>query len=233
MIIGPNKSTNNLIFSIDAYNQKSYNNGDIWYDILNDKEVILNNSPTLVDYKNTKGISLDGVDDFIKFNEDFDINTLNSKFTIEFWVRWEQGTNCARLLDTSCGTYIRICTSSGRPSIDFRIFGSNLGIGVISESRWDIDDFLWFCSIAVDRQQGTGEYYFRFLENNNLNNDGIYTSTFTPGGLHSQSHNLTLGSDVGNSLFTKPTFFTFNIYDEKISLDEMVQNYESQKTRFE
>lgn len=212
---GSNVITDGLILSLDAANPKSYpGSGTIWSDISgNNYSASLVNSPT---YSPANGgtIFFDGTNDYADLNSNNIIAGTNP-FTIESFYKTTGGTNGA-------------------------IF-TNYGTGYLTGNVWFAGRYgLWINNsvYAVGAPLPLGTYHMvatrdgsgnvRLYVNGRLNNTGTLTGSIP------SNINFRIGSDVNgfNEQLTG-NLYSIKVYNRVLSLDEVVQNYNSQKSRFD
>lgn len=216
--------TDGLIFSVDAYNQKSYVSGDTTTNDLTSN----GNNGTLVNGVgfDDKTWTFDGVNDHINFG---DVDVLNSSpITVEFWMNPTSygGIGFGRIISK---------VSVQFPSNGFDVFlngGSNKSMGVkINGVNNLADNNLIFLDelvhIVVTHESGVGTTFYK-------NGEFVQTVTTTTSSIISNSEPLTIGdwgAQNGARAF-EGDISLCKTYNRLLSSEEIKQNYNALKWRF-
>lgn len=213
---GPKIVTNGLVLSLDAGSKKSYpGSGNTWYDLSgNGNDAVLYNSPTYTN-NNVHTFNFDETDDWAKV----DNATLLSKtaYTKVAWFRPESSTN--NILSGGSTTYGQHAFWMNSTSDSLRA-GHN---GTWTRVSYSPGDMLnkWWCGV-VTFNTTTG--WVLYLNGEQVDTD-VDTSTF------SGNQNILIGSYGGGNLFDGDIPIVM-VYNRVLSPQEVLQNYNAQKSRF-
>ena len=215
---GPNVIDNGLVLSLDAGNVKSYpGSGTIWYDKSgNDNNGTLTNGPTF----SGGSIVFDGVDDYVDTTFKASISIGNGNpFTISAF--FKTGNMTQQMLvacPDSPRFYIEVFNRSG-------VLVSHWGIGNNNNSS---------TSTAIINLNQIYNYVTTYdgnIAKGYLN--GVLTDTDTIG---SQSYNtnfLQIGKYASFlPLYLSGSMYTTQIYNRVLTAQEVLQNYNATKSRF-
>ena len=224
---GPKFVTDGLVLCLDAANPRSYISGaTVWNDLTyNISGGTLTNGPT---FSSTNGGSIvfDGSDDYI--NLPTGILSGTGDFTINQWI---QSTN-PTIGGTTFGNYPG--TPSVPPNGNFQIFFGTNFIGMwlgnnstyLGTSPWNtvLPEFTTSPVMITAQRQGTTTYFYI---NGQLKKTGSSSST-----IGNSSQPFRLGINTVNSETYRGTISTTQVYNRALSATEVLQNYNSTKSRF-
>lgn len=229
--VAPNVVRNGLVLDLDAANQKSYpGTGTGWSDLTpNGNNGTLTNGPTF-NSANGGSIVFDGVDDSVICTSNSTIDLTGSSITLMAWVYQIGSTAYKQIFAKASGTgatqrqyglYIVGAAGTGPvDSLGFEIRTNNgridSGSGQVTYNQWQ--------HVAGVYDGSKMYFYINGAQVGNVSQTGNITT---------QASNLYIGQfSVGN-------FSTFNgriscaqIYNRALSSAEVLQNYNSQKSRF-
>jgi hypothetical protein len=237
----PSIVSSNLILALDAANPKSYpGSGNTWFDITGrGNHGTLINGPS---YSSNSGgfISCDGVNDYIEIldNSIFDFGSNN--FSVEHWFRknatssnsnyW--GVNKWNSAGPGAGTnewFVTLGNSSSGigESIQFGIeSGSTLYEMVIPNTP---TLYLWNQVVAIRSGAGLSVYL-----------NGAMIGSSSPSGMASNTsvnnisgRNIRIANSALNNYYNKCDSSIVRIYRQALSADEVKQNYDATKKRYE
>jgi hypothetical protein len=223
---GPKIVTDGLVLALDAGSKKSYpDSGNTWSSLTNSYDGTLTNGPT---FNSTNGvIEFDGTDDYISFPSDSQYR-LTTNMTFSFRFNWNaQGagqTLMTRGPQSSIGFYW-IMIYSGRPYFQFRKADNSGYLGLhsstsLSQNTW----YTW--DIVVN---GTDVIMYidgAEFESWDVSSDGI--------GLAAYDNEIRIGSYASSmsTWFYSGDIGYARIYNRSLSIGEIQQNYNAQKSRF-
>jgi hypothetical protein len=234
----PNIVTEGLILYVDAANYKSLVSGDTtWNDITKTgDDGTLVNGP-IFNSTNNGSILFDGVDDYINFSELTPANTLNT-FSFGLWfspaITITSGSLATfsmlmesqdqRFTSTRPDNYIYFLTNG---ELVFATFTPTNNL-VSLQTTWNSDE--WY-QVFCTYEPITGEkklFINGELENSVTGVTGNYFNTFTHFGL---------GAYNASTIFSPTNAFNGNIsnfmvYDKTLSEQEVLQNYNTLKSRY-
>ena len=219
MYTGPNIITDGLVLYLDAANQKSYpSTGTVWTDLSGlGNNGTLTNGPTFSS-ANNGSIVFDGTNDFIAGNT---VALSGSAFTIGVWIK--------PLVTPVTKTFFSLgSVESANTALHLRFVSAiSLKMGFYSN---DID-------VTISNITGNWNYIAGTLETSRLRS--VYQNGFLK------------GSDTAISMFTGNTAYAIGnwvilggiqninaeitsvqIYNRALSSDEILQNYNATKSRF-
>jgi hypothetical protein len=225
---GPNVVTNGLVLALDAANSKSYpGSGTTWNDLSgNDNSGSLINGPT---YSSDNGGSIvfDGTNDYSTINNNSLARIGNSNHTITVWV------NNNIVSEEDC-----IGTGTGTGDILLMIFqGAGGGAGGFRGHAWGSTGD----SNTLDspRVIGTGNWNMLTQRvawggNMDLFENGVITATRVLIGNAPTSSRTTLyiGTRDGSNGLLNGKIAAIQIYNRALSSQEVLQNYNALKSRF-
>lgn len=227
MFIGPNISTNGLIFSVDAGSRKSYSgSGTNVSNLSTNYNGTLTNGPTF-DSSNGGVLSFDGSDDYISFPSDSRFR-LTTSMTFSFRFQWNSvgagQTLMTRGPQGSIG-FFWIMIYSGRPYFQFRKSDNSGYLGLhasssLSQNTW----YTW--DIVVDGTDVTMYIDGSEFESWDVSSDGI--------GLAAFDNEIRIGSYASSmsTWFYSGDIAYARIYNRPLSVSEIVQNHNNVKPRF-
>jgi hypothetical protein len=204
--------TNGLIFSLDAYNTKSYVSGDTTtYDLTTNE-----NNGTLINGVafDENAWDFDGVNDYVDLGLNSEIIPNTNDFTFEFWVNPNNWGS----------TYMPLFTTNVNGGM---WIGKN-GVNFVLRSYSQVDDLqtLTFPEIGewthlvVSRIGSTTAMYY----NTELVVSGTVTKNYVSG-------NSRIGDDFSNNNISSK-ISVMNYYNRGLTSTEIKQNYEALKHRY-
>ena len=226
----PKIVTDGLVYCFDAANLKSYpKSGTSWTDLKNSKTGSLINGATF-DSDNRGSILLDGTDDYIQTNINFNPGVHYEAFTCGVWCRH---SNYSNLGYNTC-----LVSNYGGTPIPFNLYAG--GNGAIAgkftlavrtsfyiqlDSTSNIDDDKWHYCVASRTAGHTYSIYVDGkLEASTTNNIGNQTTGFS---IVFGTLNYYLNQAWYDGRLAK-----VQIYDKALSEEEILQNYNTLKGRF-
>ena len=227
----PKVVTDGLILALDAANPRSYpGSGTTWTDLSRGgNNGTLTNGPT---YSSANGGSIvfDGVDDLV--TQPYDMSSM-SKFSIEFWAKtYNTGStsadnNAALAGPNVGGTYIRVGFSHNNQIVSILMYVNGNESNVFTSIQVPYSEF---------DELGYNHYVCTIQDNDSMNIyfNGELKKTTSIGstiatGLNSWYQRL--GNYAGAFRWTGE-ISTCKLYNRKLTSDEILQNYNAQKSRF-
>jgi hypothetical protein len=215
MFTGPNISTNGLVLALDAANTKSYpGSGTTWTDLSgNGNNGTLNNGASFSS-ANGGNIVFDGVDDFVNCP----ISWTPTSFSIYWFLYPLTRSNFNQQVSTTSGwgTFVFHTTSDGSvyvgTDLTNRLTPSNIGPDTVI-----LNTYQQFCFTYTSN---TGSFY----------KNGILLSTKT--GLVNSTAWTNFRMGAVSTDATNGRIPIMQIYNRALTAAEVVQNYNSQKSRF-
>jgi hypothetical protein len=224
---GPNIVTNGLVLALDAANTKSYpGSGTTWRDLCrNNNNGTLTNGPTF-NSANGGSIVFDGVDDYVILTKPTQIIT-NGSISINLWARW-------MTVGTTTST-IQVLVDNNHSSSPIQ--------GFVIQDRPDLNKALTFSVIptvgGVTSSFQVGDGTWKHIVG--THSPGI-TNLYINGSLNGfqiQSNMATVQPNIsiGYWQFIPGRYLNGNvasvqIYNRALSPEEVEQNYNAQKGRF-
>ena len=228
---GPNVVYNGLVLYLDAANNKSYVSGSTsWNDLTGNKNVgTLTNGPTF-NTGSGGSIVFDGVDDYVNLGTSINFSNYNtSGFTISFWVKVNSTIQTNKYLfskPNNAGTDNQFSVIYGYVANTYELYGGAGGVGanqtIRTNSQINVNDTNWHNLTYSVGTTTTGylDSVIKFTNNyasltyvSSTNNN--YLTAFNAGGFY-------LNSNIS----------TMQLYNRILSSTEILQNYNSTKTRF-
>jgi hypothetical protein len=222
---GPNIVTRDLIISLDAASYRSYpDSGDVWYDLSgNGINFGSTGSPTLTTLGGATCFNFDqDGDKWSANNIPSSVNSNTTQRTLEVWLypaaseitSGDRGT--VILLNGGHGNYMSI-TKSGRQLSSYW-YGKNnngyhQGAPAITNETWNHWCTVWTGNELKQWQNGT-----KYTTNNIT-------------GTSSRNGNMIIGRESSGRQYAGGIAIV-RVYNDALSDDEVVQNYNAQKTRF-
>jgi hypothetical protein len=204
----------NLIFHLDGNKIDSYpTSGTSWYDLSDNNYIgTLTNGPT---YSSTNGgcVVFDGTNDYVELNTTSIISG-NQSFTIEAFYT---------------------ITGSGGGAIF-----SNYNASYQTNTIWFSAQYGIYinaaCYVATAPITSGTHHMVATRDSNGVVKvylDGVLSNTVTLNASISNSLNYRIGTDAGNTSepFTG-NLYNMRVYNRDLSINEILQNYNSQKNRF-
>lgn len=218
--------TDGLVFSIDAYNTKSYVSGSTTvYDLSKQKtSCTLHNGVGF----NGKSFFFDGADDYIStvYNSDFTFNVGQST-SLSVWIN-----------PTATGTIMSNLTTSPGAWVGFVVQISSVGVHM--DIRNGVNN--WFNKDSTPIIDGDW-HHVAVTYNGSSDNSGINiyidgelsTTTSTSNDsltAYTNNNPINIGRNPGFTNYFDGDIGLFGIYNRVLSLDEIRQNYDTTKHRF-
>lgn len=246
VVSGANIDNESIVVNLDACNIKSYpGSGTTWYDISGySNNGTLENSPTYS--PDNKGyFSLDGINDVITIPHSANL-FLTTTFSIEMWIRVDTNGDEFLLFANKRGagdgnaTFIfgidnRKVVRTWNPSgTDGMVLFFYFGNGSTTFPIWSKEKFgttdgdnEWHHTVAT-LNTSTKETYLYY--DGELVDSGSYTGT-----LAQNSTTIRLGNEYNENSNDYPMngdIGLFRIYNKELSATEVLQNYNSTKSRY-
>ena len=224
--------TDGLVLHLDAANQKSYPGiGDVFYDISgNRNNGVLFNGPTFSS-QNAGSIVLDGTNDVIyidysgntsnqyTFNIVFNtigMTTSTSDRKTIFGLQYNDNYTYRQLNFELWGSLTRSYRGNGGPGgegVDFR--------GYLATSSTITPNSLNMITVLVDATSVS--YYINGIFEATRATDPLYVADF---------NRIIIGARYGTSNIWGGNLYHFNVYDRLLNSGEVLQNFNSIKSRF-
>ena len=234
---GPKIVIDGLFLALDAANKKSYpGSGTTFNDLIGNNNGTLNNGPTF-DSSNGGSIIFDGISDHIE--HDFIYFPFTESYTVSQWqykpvgseTNWQAFTGYSRYFggDTSYSGYFM--WHSGGKFMWYQSFIDSTYYGVINENLttsdnvWDIVGFdTWYqVTITYNGPNNLMKVYVNGIEEISTN------PLLAPGSDRMTFRYISKGS----SRYFQGSIANEVIYNRVLIQEEVLQNYNSTKTRFE
>ncbi len=225
--VGQDMIQDGLVLALDAGDKNSYpGSGTTWTDIINYNIGTLTNGPTF-NNENGGSIVFDGTNDYVTIPYSTTLNTPNSA-TYEIWVYvtaagefLSRGTSDSGATPDNPRFYVG---SGGTVYFDWSIQGADTYVDTsttISFNRWN-----QIIGVAIPSTQL--RVYF---------NGGVQASYGTvaqtlPATIPNTSDPLIIGGVNWIPRYFAGRIASVKLYNRALSTDEMLQNYNAQKTRF-
>ena len=216
-IVGPRFGIvqDGLVLNLDAGNTSSYpGTGTDWFDLTsNNNDGVLTNGPTF-DSANGGSIVFDGVDDYVNYNS---ISSLDEPKTIEVWI-YTSVQHTGMVLSRSLSNYELYTFNDG---FVYTYWGGRFNT---TTNRPTITLNVWnqFCFTI----SGATETVYK---------DGVLIGPRTLNGTPSYTNtgNLNIGKRSNqNILYFNGKVSIVKLYNRALSSQEILQNYNSTKTRY-
>ena len=229
---GPRILTDGLILALDAADSNSYpGSGSTWYDLSGgDHHGNLYNGVSYATINGVKCLTLDGTNDWIGNST---LTGGHSNFTLELMFYHnglDQGGSYGVISMGTNGNYgpMFYCHTScmgshyfpGSPGGDYPG-----GQGYWTNNKWNI--FTWVFADTVPNSNGSFKTYI-----NGVYADGNPSFNFHNGGMGRGSNGYGLGTYANGGAPYKGSFSQFRVYNRALSADEVLQNYNANKTRY-
>ena len=231
--VAPNIVTDGLVLYLDAANVKSYpGSGTVWRDIVGTNNGTLINGPTF-DSGNGGSIVFDGVNDYVTVP-----NVIN--FGVGFTGTVEVISN-----NISGSLLYNERTSSAGWNGYFEITGNgNLAVGANTRN---ISPFVYFMTTSTSRNINSINHYIASYQipsvtgtmDGILGINGIFENISNPNMIVNISNGNFRTLEIGRqrnasfgTSYTPGTTFLVRIYNRRLNINEMLQNYNATKTRF-
>ena len=236
----PSIVSSNLVLCLDAANNKSYpGSGNIWYDVSGrSNNASLINGPV---YSSTLGgyFSCDGTNDYIEVADNSSLDFGANNFTVEYWFR---KNNITASYDNIWG--VNKWNTGGTPGTNE--WGLDIGNGLSGNGEsivFGLESGSTFYAMIVNNYPQT------YLWNQLVGiRSGSGLSIFVNGAMigSSSPSNFTSSTSVNNvgrtlriansnlnNLYTQTDSSIVRIYRQALSADEVKQNYDATKKRYE
>ena len=223
---GPKIVTNGLVLYLDAGNSKSYpGSGTAWNDLSGN-----NNNGTLVNgvgYSSGNGgsLSFDGSNDYVSVADSHLLNQ-TTNLSISCWINFNVGSINSRTIFCGKGTGNSAATTQywleklSNNSINFYC---SITIDRNLNSNFIVTNNLWY-NIVGTYNGSVMRLYVNGLLRNSLNITGSITTTNTILGIGR------LGTF--NALYSNALISNFCFYNQTLSTNQVLQNYNALKGRF-
>jgi hypothetical protein len=204
--------TNGLVLALDAADRNSYVSGStVWNDVSgNGNNGTLTNGPTF----SNNSIVFDGIDDYITLGNPSSLDTLN--FTICAWAKSNTFSNYQNIIfkGTNVGQYGIALNSVGDWVIQPNANQGSTFIGdIITLNTWN------FFAGTYNGTQITA--YRNGIQKQQYNNPQSNYGNI-----------VTIGTDTVNNRPFNGSIPAVQIYNRALSAQEILQNYNAQKSRF-
>ena len=204
-----------LVLNLDAAVDQSYpGNGTIWYDLEGSNSGTLTNGPTF-DKDNGGSIVFDGTDDYVSTN--FLPPTGTNPRTVSIWYKSDQTQN-KNLLGWG--------TVSNRALWDVLLYQGKVGVHLHStsaEAGVTYTNNVWQ-NIVFTYTHPTIKSYM----------DGVYQTSYTHSDINTGSSlNLNIAKGHYSYFYFNGNIPIVQIYNRELSANEVQQNYNATKGRFE
>jgi len=216
---GPRVVTNGAISLLDAADRNSYpGSGTTWQDMVGTfRTFTLTNGPTF-DSANGGSIVFDGVDDYALYNDDIQ----TSLITVSVWVYKTSSSTNQGIANRSNTAWV-LAQVSGSIQTFVSTVGAFIDTGyVIPLNEW---------TNIVFTYSGTGLSGSQIVYVNGTN---VFSSASGSGNLPARIRGgtFTIGRYLGNNSYWGGRISQFQLYSRALSSSEVLQNYNTQKSRF-
>lgn len=238
MYTGPNITTDGLVLSLDAANSKSYVSGSTtWVDMTGN--AFNANLPSLLAFlgDGVKSLDFNGSSNTgsIQHNSVMSLSTTSQR-TVQAWVRFDS-------LPSSPNRMIAFAKLSSAFAFDGYWAGINFdgtavcatngtAISKTTLSTLTVPTNSWVLYTFISQITATANTTKVYI------NDVEYISTAHGSDSYSESNNFTIGyftpplAGLGNGAYLDGKLATMSFYNRGLSPTEILQNYNSQKSRF-
>jgi hypothetical protein len=227
-VMAPIKSvTDNLVLSLDAANIKSYpRSGTSWSDLTgNNNNGALTNGPTFSS-ENGGSIVFDGTNDYVSGNTPSGLN-LSQPCSVNVWVYFNNFTQInPRIIEVQDSSYsIQVLRDGGSTRLATK--NSNFQGGIDSTTWFIPSTSVWY-NISVVWQPSTSSttLYLNGILQSSVGSAGV--------GIGNQANKYVLGdrSDFVGTTQLAGNIAQVSIYNKALTASEILQNYNSNKSRF-
>jgi hypothetical protein len=226
---GPNLITNGLVLCLDAANPLSYKSGaTVWNDLTyNISGGTLTNGPTY-NLNNGGSIVFDGVNDWVSSTTGSS-TVFTDNYSLSVWINISgypssgYGGIIGRFSTVNFADYNGYILAI-RPNNKFSLENINTSQGGIIYSNSVINLNTWYNVIGI-RENGVNKLYVNTILQTETNTQAPNTLTTIP---------ITIGryySDI-NDFYWPGKLAIAQIYNRALSAQEVLQNYNSTKSRF-
>jgi hypothetical protein len=232
MYTGPNIITDGLVLYLDAANPKSYpGTGTVWSDLSgNGNNGTLTNGPTFNPRDIQSEISFDGTNDLVNFNNRtaFDIG-INHDFTFEYLIKFNPSKTQHDLFGFP--------GYNPRWGYAHRVIGVNNNTQLRNELWYNLENGGWEYTRSLDSTYfNFSEWVFCSVSKSSsttvftLNNrQSIHTGR--PNSGYTNTLNVIRLNSVGWG-YGAYSIGYFKVYNRGLSIEEIQQNYNATKSRF-
>jgi hypothetical protein len=230
---GPKIVTDGLVLALDAGNTKSYpGSGNSWFDLSSSKfDAELINSPVF----ENDAIVFSGTNEYaIVTNSTPDSLKGNPTFTVEGWFKrsgsWSGGATWGIGGDSVLQGINSYNMVSNRVSID--LWGNTT---ISAPEEYSLDEWkhcVWVYNGTIFTTDNITIYVNSISYTGNQLTVHRGNSGSTPN-INSNGIVLSRAGVTTNSYYGKPIISNFRIYNRVLTQDEIVSNFNSQKSRFE
>ncbi len=223
----PRIVTDGLVLCLDAANNRSYpKSGTAWSDLAGLNNGTLVNGPAF-SADNGGGILFDGTDDYADFGNDSSLK-ITANVTVDFWIKLDSTQGANNLIFGSGagnGGYAIAQFGANARKYYFYIYNSSgFYQGTGSANRIDLDADVWFHWCCV--RDGTSiRQYINLTERTNV--------TINSANIAADSNPFRIGVAYGSSAYGNFTMSNFKVYNRALVYDEIRQNYEAAKGRYQ
>ena len=227
---GPTSVTNGLVLSLDAADKNSYpGSGTTWRDMSGrGNNSSLTNGPT---FSNDNGGSIvfDGTDDIVLAPP---VNTLGAlpNHVWEIWIKSPGLGTGMSLGGLICPDYGMVSYITGDGNISYVLYSSDTSSYILSIGTSGVNCFdnKWHHIICTRQNNGTGKIYvdgqLKVESGNTGNWSGITVWS---------SMNTSIGRNPNDAFYyLKGNIAIAKIYNISFSTEQVLQNYNAQKSRF-
>ncbi len=215
---GPNIIEDGLILSIDAANKKSYpGSGTTWKDLAGSNNLTLTNGPTF-DSANGGSFLFDGTNETAPGS----INLTPANITLSFWIKRTHPSS------GNWGAWGNYNLCNGCYNKGVIVYGDN-GLMKATIGQWNNN------VLSFDCPQNT-------VVNVTFTYDGTTQKLYKDGSLEDSSSSSAIdytggvntywGLDEGGAYLYQGYFYNQYLYNRALSSDEILQNYNALKPRF-
>jgi hypothetical protein len=236
----PSIVSSNLVLCLDAANNKSYSgSGNTWYDVSG-----RSNNATLINgpvYSSTLGgyFSCDGTNDYIEVADNSSLDFGANNFTVEYWFR---KNNITTGYDNIWG--VNKWNTGGTPGTNE--WGLDIGNGLSGNGESIVfgvesgsttyamivnnypQTYLWNQLVGI--RSGSGLSLFLNGAMIGSSSPSSFTSSTS---VNNVGRTLRIANSNLNNLYTQTDSSIVRIYRQALSADEVKQNYDATKKRFE
>jgi hypothetical protein len=255
--VAPNIVTDGLVLYLDAANTKSYpGSGTTWFDISgNNRNFTLTNGPT---FQSTGGGSFkfDGTDDYATLNIANDNpmkieNFIYANHTYEVW--FYLSTFTPSLTDNTEQNQALICWPGNHNGIFFGRTSPSSSVNIVTNYLWNssrnsifytetiltgsnvntVTTGSWFCIHDIIDYTNTKSFTYINGVNVNTRNDVPLSSMTSDQGSPANVINIGAARITSNYklLLQNGNISCVKLYNKALNAQEVLQNYNSQKTR--
>jgi hypothetical protein len=222
--------TDGLVLCLDAADRNSYVSGSTtWRDVAGSNNGTLTNGPTF-NSSNGGSIVFDGTNDAVICTDNTTNNITSNTITLSAWIKPNNVISYKQIFARASGTGttqrqygLYIVGAAGAGAVNSLGFEIRTTSGVVDRGYGSIVSDVWQYVTGV--YNGTNMYWYI---------NGVQIQFFSQSGnIITQSSNLYIGQ------FSSGGFSTFNgniasaqMYNRALSAQEVLQNYNAQKSRF-